>query len=165
MGAEHTLLIEEAAKWLRKKCSVIITDMATSNSETADAIGWQGWASTLIECKASRSDFLADAKKQFRQMPENGMGLYRYYCALRGVIKLEELPEKWGLLEWDGKKLRCLKTAEHFLEYNLRNELALMNSALRRVGAVCPAGVSVKCYTFETKNRATLGVEIEGDDG
>ena len=32
--------------------------------------------------------------------------MFRYYLAPKGVIKPEELPEGWGLLEWDGTIIR-----------------------------------------------------------
>jgi len=60
----HSLLIDEAAKWLRKKgCAIVITDMSHGSSETPDAIGWHGAQSYLIECKASLADYRADAQK------------------------------------------------------------------------------------------------------
>lgn len=52
----------------------------------------------LLEAKTSRSDFLADRSKPHRINPEIGMGKYRYYICPTGLIKPEELPEKWGLI-------------------------------------------------------------------
>ena len=64
----HNDLVESAARWLRKEHSIVITEMSGSGSwnsgEIPDAIGWNdGSTTTLIECKASRSDFLSDRKK------------------------------------------------------------------------------------------------------
>lgn len=160
----HSLLIEEAAKWLQKKCTVVITDMTTAAGETPDAIGWKGWTSTLIECKASRADFHADKMKPFRREPERGMGNLRYFCAPQGMLKAEEMPEGWGLLEWTGKKIIETAKANPQQRTGLgwqdgRNyELELLLSAMRRIGNAAPKGVSVKCYTYESNNRATLGV-------
>ena len=42
--------------------------------------------------------FLADRSKPHRLNPEMGMGKYRYYICPTGLIKPEELPEKWGLI-------------------------------------------------------------------
>lgn len=163
----HALLIEHAAKWLQKKgCAVVITDMSHGGAETADAIGWRGRFSILVECKASRADFLADARKSFRRFPPQGMGAKRYFCTMRGLLKPEELPSGWGLLEWDGRKLRIAKEADHQShEPGAREEISLLLSAMRRLAGEKPAGVSVRCYTFESKNRATLGLALpsQGD--
>jgi len=48
--------------------------------------------------KVGRSDFLADAKKPFRQISKEGIGEFRYYCCPTGPIRETELPDKWGLL-------------------------------------------------------------------
>lgn len=50
----------------------------------------------VIECKATRQDFLADRKKPFRVYPQMGMGKYRAYVVNEGVVKNPfELPEGW----------------------------------------------------------------------
>lgn len=162
--AAHALLIEEAAKWLRAQgCTVVITDMTHGQSETADAIGWKGMCSTLVECKVSRGDFFADKKKFFRRFPDQGMGGLRYFCAPRGMLKPEELPANWGLLEWDGSKLRrAVRSGNH--ETHARTEISLLISAIRRLGRTNAPGVSVRHYTFESGNRATLGIEAENKE-
>lgn len=66
--------------------------------ERVDAILFCSDYSYLIETKISRSDFLADAKKTFRKDPTQGIGDYRYYACPEGLIKPDELPEKWGLI-------------------------------------------------------------------
>lgn len=158
----HSELITLAAKWLEKKgCALVITDMTHGGPETPDAIGFHPFKSTLIECKASRSDFLADAKKAFRVMPERGMGSYRYYCAPKGMLKPDELPANWGLLECEDKAIRETKKPERFHEWGKDQELCLMLSAMRRIGHNAPKGYSVKCYTLETKNRATIGISAD----
>lgn len=59
-----------------------------------------GWdvGSVVLEAKTSRSDFLADRKKPHRINPETGMGKWRYYICPNNLIKIEELPDKWGLI-------------------------------------------------------------------
>lgn len=66
--------------------------------ERVDALLFCSGYSYLIETKISRSDFLADAKKPFRQDATQGVGDYRYYACPEGLIKPDELPEKWGLI-------------------------------------------------------------------
>ncbi len=107
----HDDLIEIAAIWLRKKCGIVITEMATSGEEP-DAIGWgTGGQSILIECKATRSDFMSDRKKLYRREPTLGIGCYRFYMAPKGLIDPEELPENWGLIEINNGKARVKKRA------------------------------------------------------
>lgn len=156
-SATHILLVEEAGKWLaRKGCSVVITEMAHRGPEIADVIGWRGKYSTVVECKASIADFQTDLKKHFRSKPERGMGCQRYFCAMRGMLHPDKVPPKWGLIEWDGKKMREAKSPEHHTESADREEISLLVSALRRIAGNAPRGFSVKCYTIESKNRATI---------
>ena len=159
----HGDLVKRAAKWLHQKHAVVITEMSVW-PETADAIGFAHHShSTLIECKISRSDFLADSKKSFRREASYGMGSYRYYMAPPGLIKADELPPGWGLLEVHEKQIRVVREAAR-QESNKRHEMGLLVSALRRFGPLKPTGVSVKFYTYQTKNTATVGIaESEGN--
>lgn len=157
----HAQLIEQAAGWLRKRRhTVIITDMASAAQETPDAIGWGSHHSTLIEAKASRADFLADRHKPWRRDPERGMGNLRYYITVPGVIKFEELPPKWGLLELTAEKIRVRVTASG-QACNQWAEQKLLVSAIRRIGQSPPPGLSVACYTMDSKRRATIGIKPE----
>lgn len=158
----HDHLVERARIWLIRKmrCPVVVTEMK-GGSEEADAIGWRSWNPILIECKASRSDFLADRKKIFRRNPYMGMGRTRYFMAPKGMIKPEELPDKWGLIEVDGTKYSVSVEPELFQEYNRNREVGLLLSALQRTGQICPKGVSIRVYQYETKNTATLTVNKE----
>lgn len=64
----HEELVQRAVRWLSgtRRCNPVYAGNA-SCSEIPDAIGWSScwkWkGSTVIECKASLSDFRADAKK------------------------------------------------------------------------------------------------------
>lgn len=171
MNTEHALLIEQAQKWLwRYGCSTVITDMSHQGRETPDAIGWKGRFSTLIECKATRSDFLADAKKPFRRNPETGMGMFRYFCSFPDVIQCHELPKGWGLMEWHAGKMWMVEEAKpQHHEEGAREEIQLLLSAIRRLGAMSPEGINVKFYTKEFYDnaqdrpvaRATLGIDMQ----
>lgn len=72
--------------------------------ERCDAVLFTSSSCFMVETKISRSDFLADFKKQHRQ--EGGVGNYRYYDCPIGLIKPEELPEKWGLIYVDCENTR-----------------------------------------------------------
>lgn len=162
----HAFLIKQSAQWLQKKCSVVITDLVTGAGEIPDAIGWKDGHSILIECKASRADFLADRYKPFRREAVRGMGDGRYYCAPNGMIQMEELPQGWGLLEWTGKKLKETQkpgrrpTTEEPIFDGRRREIMLLVSALRRLGQPAPLGIAIKCYVYDTQGKATLGVQM-----
>src|SRR4051794_10394985 len=94
----HKELVDIAAKWAAGRHMVVVKERSEKFGEIPDVVGLNlGW-STLIECKASRPDFHADKRKASRL--NGGMvGNYRLYCAPKGMLKLEELPKGWGLLE------------------------------------------------------------------
>lgn len=99
----HKQLVEIAYRWVLKNGSVGIAfkELKSLSNEIPDVIGFGGWHSILIECKVSRSDFLSDKKKPHRA---KGMGDWRFYCCPKGLIKVSELPEKWGLIYVDEKR-------------------------------------------------------------
>jgi len=160
----HSDLVDRAARWLRKGNSVVITELA-SIGEEADAIGFNGNISTLIECKVSRSDFIADQKKEWRRHPENALGDYRYYCCPRDLISVSDLPEKWGLLEVSGRSIYRKCEPPIFEPRSFKcPEISILLSVLRRIGQNPPPGVSIRCYVYETKNRATVSIETAVDN-
>jgi hypothetical protein len=77
----------------------------TNTGEQPDCLGFRSGVSCLIECKTSRSDFLVDKRKKFRVDPLLGMGDWRFFLTPTGLIRVEELPAGWGLLETDGKRV------------------------------------------------------------
>lgn len=99
---------EIAANYLRSRMNcgaVFIEPNSFDNKESPDAIGFRsGGCSILMEVKVSRSDFLSDKKKPHRMDPATGMGAYRFYVCPQGVIKVEDLPPKWGLLYFTPRK-------------------------------------------------------------
>lgn len=157
----HAELVDAARRWLRD-CPVVVicSEVASVAGETPDAIGWSGGASWLVECKTSRSDFKTDARKPWRRNPEDGMGGYRYYLAPKGLLAVSELPPGWGLLEYHAGKVREVHKAVYRVpgKRSARGEIALLVSVLRRVGQHAPDAVSIRCYTFQTQNRAALDV-------
>ena len=131
----HKTLVRRIAQWLKwtRRMTVVMSELATRNGETPDVIGWIGGASsTLVECKASRADFLADAGKWFRRHEESGMGDLRYVAAPRGMLSPNETPEGWGLLEVDDRCVRTTKEAQP-KNGNKRAECVMLMSALRRL--------------------------------
>ena len=124
-------------QWLRRyRCGVVLSEQACVSGEMPDAIGWKkACHSVLVECKASRADFLADRSKPFRQRSENGVGCERYYLAPRGLIRIDELPTNWGLLEICGREIERVKVSAKNLrsQIGFQNEMNLLLASLRRV--------------------------------
>jgi hypothetical protein len=135
----HAKLVSAAVDWLRHHygCGIILSEQYCATGEVPDAIGWKGFChSVVVECKASRADFLSDSDKPFRQKPEEGLGCERFYLAPAGLIAPKELPENWGLLEYAGKQARLtVKPARRDLRspQGLMKEMNLLLASLRRV--------------------------------
>jgi hypothetical protein len=133
----HAQLVQRAVAWLRSyRCGVILSEQACLSGEMPDAIGWkQACHSVLVECKASRADFLADHDKPFRRKPAMGLGCERFYLTPAAMLCPEELPSGWGLLECHGRKIRLLRPAEKKLRsaIGFRYEMNLLLASLRRV--------------------------------
>lgn len=134
----HRNLCLIAGKWLRKSgrihpvsCPWVAVELVTACMETPDVFGWNYWTTVLIEVKVSRSDFLADAKKDFRQHPEQGCGEYRYYCCHDGLISIDEVPEDWGLLYEMNGIITVMKEAKRQVP-NHHSERAIYASIMRR---------------------------------
>lgn len=133
----HEDLVKRSVKWLRnsEQCGVVLAETGGSGWEIPDAIGWKhgGHHSILIECKTSRSDFKRDLKKTARLTA--GLGQRKFYFAPKGLLKVEEIPDKWGLLEVCGKIVKRTKNVE-IEQYNFQiawKEMHLFYSALRKM--------------------------------
>jgi len=119
-------------KWLARRTSVVFYEFSSFAGETPDVIGWSSYASTLIECKSSRSDFKADAKKFSRRFPNAGMGQFRWYLCPEGVIPLASIPDRWGLLYVKGRHVVVIREAQGFPQRNHASEITFLTSMLRR---------------------------------
>jgi len=144
----HDELVVRAAKWLRNSCgcSVVLTELTafTATGETPDAIGWRSNYSVLVECKATRGDFLADRRKPFRLSADSGMGSYRFYLCPPGLITADEVPEGWGLLYAQERTIQRVvgpkgnswtygENTRYFHRRHEGSEIAMLVSALRRI--------------------------------
>ncbi|MGM3159926.1 adenylosuccinate synthase [Dickeya undicola] len=117
----HGELNEIAKRWLLRPesqkgpgCKVAFVEVAAvGDSERADAWGYRwghGACSVLIESKVSRSDFLRDRNKPHRHT--GGMGDFRYFICPEGIITVNDLPDRWGLL-WVNKRGHVKLMAGH----------------------------------------------------
>ena len=155
----HYELCLEGAKWLRRRqdttrckkqqrpcyqpglCSscrqqhkYVAVELCTVGTENCDVWGYDGYMTTVIEVKVSRADFRADQKKYWRNVgDEYRAGNRRWYLTPKGMIDVDELPEGYGLLEWDGKQIvpvvapKCHIATGHA-------DLLILYSILRREG-------------------------------
>ncbi len=142
MNITHDELINAGIDWFKKdlKTNVILSESRGFGGEIPDIIAWKSGFSFLIECKSTRSDFLADKNKLFRY--SGGVGHYRLFLCPTGLIKRVELPIGWGLLYFDGKKVsrvvcwqgniftiaKCMRQFEPDFEQEVR----LLSSYIRR---------------------------------
>lgn len=133
----HAQLVEKAVRWLRSyRCGVVLSQQACTSGEMPDAIGWKkACHSVMVECKVARADFLVDREKPWRQKPERGVGSERFYLSLPGLIKVQELPAGWGLLEFRRGRLEMIQESAKNLRtaVGFRYEMNLLLASLRRV--------------------------------
>jgi len=142
----HSELVDLGHKYLMKtiKCSFAIKEISSVAIEIPDVIGFMigSPATLLIECKTSRSDFMADKKKEFRKYSRYGMGIFRSFLCEPGVINVEDLPRGWGLLYVKNGRIRRVcgfkrngvyANREFTCDRNLQAEWFLMGSCLRRM--------------------------------
>ncbi|MGA8150027.1 MAG: hypothetical protein WB952_03700 [Terriglobales bacterium] len=133
----HSQLVQRAVEWLRAyRCGVVLSEQACASGEMPDAIGWKrACHSVLVECKISRGDFLADREKPFRQKSHRGMGCERFYLTPPGLLRREDLPPGWGLLEYRNRKVSIIQASARDLRSvtGFRYEMNLLLASLRRV--------------------------------
>jgi hypothetical protein len=133
----HARLVQMAEQWLRRsRCGIVLSEQGCSSGEMPDAIGWKAKNhSIVIECKTSRADFLADATKPWRKRPEIALGCERYFAAPCALLRADEMPAGWGLLEVAGRQLKVVKRSSRKLRQpqGLMNEMNLLLASLRRV--------------------------------
>jgi hypothetical protein len=133
----HSQMVKEAVRWLRSyRCGVVLSEQACASGEMPDAIGWKrACHSVLVECKVTRADFLADRAKTCRQKPQHGVGCERFYFTAPGLLRPEELPLGWGLLEWRNRQVEVVQSSAKDLRTatGFRYEMNLLLASLRRV--------------------------------
>jgi hypothetical protein len=132
----HKQMVKRMANWMKyNQCAcVVISELHTmGGTEQPDVIGWKSCGSSvLVECKTSRADFFADDKKWFRRESTLGMGGLRFVAVPKGLVKKEEVPENWGLLEVDDRCVRVTVKAQ-LQECSKWAECKLLVSSIRRL--------------------------------
>lgn len=166
----HYQLCVEAGKWLHRRkydynkcqtkecrkpefCRVcqpykyVAVEINTYGVEQTDVWGWNGYLTSIIEVKTSHADFLNDKKKLCRQDTYKDLqcGNLRWYLCPEGVIKPEELPENWGLLYWNGKKISHVVAPKH-IDCSYKGDMFVIYSILRR------ENIKGKVYNYRGTN-------------
>ncbi|MBV8476772.1 MAG: hypothetical protein JO249_06355 [Acidobacteria bacterium] len=134
----HGRLIGLAEGWLRRQgCRIVLSEQTADCGEIPDAIGWTAdCRSIVIECKVSRADFAADRQKLARQRPKGAMGCERWYLAAAGLLKVNEIPQEWGLLQVRQGRVEVVvrpQSGSQRKHLGIMSEMALLLASLRRV--------------------------------
>ncbi len=139
----HDDLVNIGYKWVMKHCGVAFKELKAAHNEIPDVLGFNSNGSFLLEAKTSRADYFLDKKKHFRQFSGKGVGDWRFFIVPKGLIKIEELPENWGLIEVSEKgKATCaynpfgggnIYSSWKRCNKSLEAEMTFMYSALRRL--------------------------------
>jgi len=168
----HAQLVEKAVRWLRRyRCGVVLSEQACISGEMPDAIGWKrACHSVLVECKVARSDFLADRAKPFRLKPAEGVGCERFYLVPAGLLRREELPAGWGLLECRSGKIEMTHPSARTLRgaAGFRYEMNLLLASLRRVEVRVEPQTITDFLKWKNRmaeyNRGTLPEGLESEE-
>lgn len=135
LGGKFLKSRKNAEPW-RTPWKYVAVELVTLTAENPDVWATNGSDTVVIEVKTSHSDFLADQRKWHRSKEaELGgfqLGNYRYYLCPIGVIEVDELPENWGLLVWDGKKIQKVKQATR-VKVDSSGEMKIMTSIMSRI--------------------------------
>lgn len=152
----HYRLCQEGARWLHKDIKkdrngkwinydkIVAVELESFGADHADVWGTSGCDTAIIEVKVSHSDFLRDKNKVCRKNKEDACGNYRYYLTPKGLLKPEELPVNWGLLEYDGGKIIETIRPLFIPTYN-SSDLCMLSSIARR------EGVKNKIYNYRLR--------------
>lgn len=155
----HAQLCQFAIDWLttRAGCHFAIKELSTYAGEIPDAIGWKGEISIVIECKTSRSDYLADRSKWCRQNPARAMGDHRFFLSTPDVIPdYEAMPDGWGLLHWNGKKVKVIRAPMQTVHKNTAGKsIKALNFSINR---------NAKCQTKEISFLTSTVRRLANDD-
>lgn len=133
----HSELVEFGAVWLRRTdhgytMPFVRKELVTGAGEVPDVFGFGSGHSVLIECKTSRADFNADAKKYWRRHPEFGLGNYRFFLCAKGLLLDDELPEHWGLLYASDTGKFAMEKEPTRQPFSVKGERDFMYSVIRR---------------------------------
>ena len=119
-------------------CFEVPDGTASNKRRTIDALAISCWRSGLFhlhghEIKHSRADWLKELNQPTKQMTWFPY-LHRFWIvALKGVVKVDELPAEWGLMEHRGSGLKVSKAASLFSPRSIPHDVlaAIMRRLLK----------------------------------
>lgn len=150
----HYQLCLEGARWLRRRKSgcrectarenckepyyvcakfkYVAVELCVNGAENADVWAFDGFCTVVIEVKTSHADFLNDKKKFWRGCDDEFQaGNLRWFLCPEGVIRPDELPDGWGLLYWNGKKVYPVTPPVRRMQ-GCHGDIRILYSLLRR---------------------------------
>lgn len=134
-GARYIIQPRAAEPW-QSPNSWSTVELVCFGTELTDVYATNSSTSTIIEVKTSHADFLRDKRKYARtkqaEIVKHQIGDYRYYLCPEGIIKVDELPDGWGLLYWDGKKVSKVVSAPRKWETDHRLDMFVLCSIIAR---------------------------------
>jgi hypothetical protein len=133
---DHNYLVRRATIALSVTHPVVLSELTSHAGERPDVIGWKAGVSTLIECKASLSDLMANRFKNHG----DGMGVFRWFLFPPGIISLDAFLETefaqqgWGfaVLTDQLKQVAFISKGKPFAPDRF-SEIIMLTSALRRI--------------------------------
>ncbi|MBE6360251.1 MAG: hypothetical protein E7059_02230 [Treponema bryantii] len=125
----HSELCEKTAKKFVKTFALW---EVKGRVENPDVITWNSSGmSTVFEIKMSRNDFLADKKKKCR-VRKKVCGDFHAYVCYGDFIKLDEIPDDWGLYYFINNKFKCIRYQGDFKselkEKDWRSEMIMLTN-------------------------------------
>lgn len=137
----HQTLVNIGAHWLRTKapntylkCQFVVKEfLCQGTNEIPDIFGLRPYGHVLVEVKVSKRDFKAEFKKRCWRDQQERLGNYRYFLTPKDLITTSDLPQGWGLLQWNGgKQIEVVKRADRF-EEGFHQANYVYHSILRRL--------------------------------
>lgn len=110
------------------KCGIVFIDPNTMAMTRPDVIGWNFDLSIGIEAKTNLRDFRNDKKKK------EFIGKVFYYLSFKGIIPINEIPNDFGLIEYEQDKniITVEKVARVRQNYDYYTERNILLSMYRK---------------------------------
>lgn len=113
----------------------VIIGLKGVTNKMPDIYAVSGLFSLCVEVKMTRGEFTRSLKKKNNLYYDNGCGTYRYYLCPDGVININELPDGWGLINYnyDEQNLTIVKESTEF-DCKYRSDMMILSSFIKKLG-------------------------------
>ena len=136
---------------------------------SADALAVSLWPSrgiwfAGIEVKVFRNDWLRELKQPDKSTEIQQFCDYWWIAAPSGIVKIEEVPETWGLYEIEGKKVKVTRPAPKLSPLPLTQEFvaSVFRNQADQLDGARMAGHALGYAEAEQKLSADKLAELEG---